>query len=102
MKLYADIREPAVCPACGRAARPGDLLNVNIAFGRGRHLKAAFDCKSCGERFETESLGPDTDGHNVGHEAQTEQLRQLETPAGAATFLAALRQAETESGPGGT
>jgi len=101
MKLYADIKELA-CPACGRAARPGDLLNVNIAFGHGRHLRAAFRCGACDERFETESLGPDTGGHQAEQKDETERLRQLGTKAGAATFLAALRQAETESGPGGT
>jgi len=98
MHIDVQIREPALCPQCRREAQPRDLRGIIITFGDGRAVTARFGCRSCGQLFETESLGlpqavgrplEDDDSGDCGQLA-----RDLGTAAGTTRFLNSLRDAE--------
>lgn len=98
MHVDVQIREPAICPQCHCDAQPRDLRHIVIVFGDDRRVTAAFCCRSCGQLFETESLGlpqavgrplEDDDSGDCGQLAQ-----DLGTAAGTTRFLNSLRDAE--------
>ncbi len=98
MHVDIQIREPAICPRCHGQAQPRDLRHILIVFGDDRRVTAAFCCRSCGQLFETESLGvPQPIGRPVEDvdNSEWEQLAQaLRTPAGTTRLLDRLRDAE--------
>lgn len=98
MHVDIQVREPALCPQCHHEAQPRDLRRIVVTFGDGRSVAARFDCRSCGQVFETESLGlPQPMGRPVEDrdDGELEQLAQsLGTAAGTTTFLDRLRDAD--------
>lgn len=94
MKLDAQIREPAICPACGSSAGARDILRVLIAFGEDRCVTTTFACRSCGQRFQTESLGTaEAVGTPVEPEDEAE-VTDLGETIGTVAMLAEFRRLE--------
>lgn len=97
-QVNMEIREPAICPRCGEHALPRDLRSILWARGDEACLTATLCCRSCGQLFKTQSLGPaELTGTAIDDEDESElaeEVRGLDTPSGTSSFLDDLRRIE--------